>query len=64
MILPALSLPALSLKASEDSVDTSFISFLSGTKASAPLEDSETWKTQLLQHLKATEGKKKRSPKD
>lgn len=54
-----INLPAFSILASEDPVDASFISFLSGTKASAPLEDTRTWKSQLLQHLKATEGKKR-----
>ena len=54
-----INLPAFLTLASEDPVDASFISFLSGTKASAPLEDTRNWKSQLLQHLKATEGKKK-----
>ena len=54
-----INLPDFSTLASEDPVDASFISFLSGTKASASLEDTQNWKTQLLQHLKATEGKKK-----
>lgn len=45
------------LWAATDPVDRDFISFLSGTKAPAFLQDTETWKSRLMIQLQSSAGK-------